>query len=63
MIMRMNRNARLWGAVCSLTLVAACSQEQRDPPDPVEASAPDEAPISGVAIALGLLIGFSAHPV
>ena len=39
MIMRMNRNARLWGAVCSLTLVAACSQEQRDPPDPVEAPA------------------------
>ena len=51
MIMRMNRNARLWGAVCSLALVAACSQDQRDPPDPVEAPAPDEAPISGVAIA------------
>ena len=51
MIMRMSRNARLWGAVCSLALVAACSQDQRDPPDPVEAPAPDEAPISGVAIA------------
>lgn len=51
MIMRMNRNARLWGAVCSLALVAACSQEQRDPPDPVEAPAPDEGPVSGVAIA------------
>jgi len=51
MIMRMNRNARLWGAVCSLALVAACSQEQRDPPDPVQAPAPDEGPVSGVAIA------------
>lgn len=51
MIMRMNQNARLWSAVCSLALVGACSQEQRDPPDPVEAVAPDEAPISGVAIA------------
>ena len=51
MIMRMNRSARLWGAVCSLALVAACSQEQRDPPDPVQAQAPDEGPVSGVAIA------------
>jgi membrane-bound inhibitor of C-type lysozyme len=51
MIMRMGRVAGVCFAVSGLALVAACSQEQRDPPDPVEAPAPDEAPISGVAIA------------
>lgn len=59
MIMKMCRNAGLWNVVCGLSLVAACSPEQRDPPDPVEAPDPSEAPVSGVAIAYDCASGES----
>ena len=51
MIMRMKRTAGLWAAVSSLALVAACSPDRRDPPDPVDAPAPTEEAVTGVSIA------------
>lgn len=51
MIMRMKCTAGLWAAVSSLALVAACSPDRRDPPEPVEAPSPGEGAVTGVSIA------------
>lgn len=59
MARRMKRIAGACVAVGSLALVAACAEDQRDPPDPVEAPAPGEAPVSGVAIAYDCASGES----